>query len=361
MLLPIGLYILLKTNAVGLNSPQHGAPIDNLGLIGRLFTDPSIILFYLTKFIFPWKLASGYYWTYPTFSVRHVLLPLVVDIAVIGLFVYLGKRVKNKLSAAKHRAYLFFAVWAVVGMLPYLQIIPLDMTACETWFYLSMAGMLGMIGIIFLTIKIRVQPLLFLLVAVVIIGLLGVRTAIRGTDYRSQYILARDDLKVSTDDYSAMNDISEGLITDKNYKQAAVYAKESAVIFPTVSNYNNLGVSLEYSENFPGAVQAYNQALKYGSLSITYENLAEITLVYGTPNSDLQLFEKAIKAYPHDSKIWLYLAVDEDAAGSSANARAALSYAVKYGQIPQTLYNDIYSGQPFALSLPIYNKALEIR
>jgi Flp pilus assembly protein TadD len=158
-----------------------------------------------------------------------------------------------------------------------------------------------------------------------------------------------------------MNNISEGLIEQGNYAQAAVYARRSASIYPTVSNYNNLGVALEYSENYKEAVAAYNEALKYGNLSIIYENLAEITLLYGNPSYDSQLFQKALNTYPHDYKIWLYLAIMEDAAGANANAKVALAYSAKYGQIPEQLYDEILRGQSFSIKLPIAKTAFEIR
>jgi dolichyl-phosphate-mannose-protein mannosyltransferase len=361
IILPLVLYLVLKIHAVGLNSPQLDAPIDKVHLIGRLLTDPSIVLFYVTKFIFPWRLATDYYWTYPTFSVSHVLLPALIDLAVVGLFVYGGVRVHRKFSANVFHGYLFFGLWAVIGLLPYMQIIPLDLTACETWFYFSMVGVLGMIGLSLLTIKVRIQPIILIVVAIVLILALGMRTAIRGTDYRSQYILALADLSGSSQDFSAMNNVAEGLIEQANYPEAAVYAKRSVSIFPNVTSLNNLGVALEYEENYPGAVAAYNQALKYGNLSFIYENLAELTLVYGRASDDTRLYQVALTKYPHDSKIWLYLAILEDATGAQADAKVAVANAAKYGPIPQALFNDISDGKPFNLQLPIAKTTLQIK
>jgi len=359
LVVPVVLYIALKINAVGLNAKQNGAPIDNLHLVGRLMNDPAIILFYITKFIFPWKLATGYYWTYPTFSVRHVLVPLIIDLAVAGLFVYLGWRVRRKLPKAKYRAYLFFAALAVISVLPYLQVVPLDMTVCEDWFYPSMAGVLGMIGIASSMFKIKVRPVWLIMLAVLLIGGLGIRTAVRGTDYKSQYVLATRDLAVSKEDYSAMNDIAEGLTSQGNFKQAAAYAQRSANIYPAVSNYNNLGVALQQSGNYKGAEAAYNLALKYGSLSEVYENLGQIELAYGRPPSNFQFFQKAINAYPQDSKLWLYIAILDGAEGTNANAKVAIANAAKYGPIPQILYEDIMNNHPF--TLPILGKTLLVR
>ncbi len=55
MVLPIIFYLLLKIHAVGLfaGPNQNIAPIASLSLGGRLLTAPAIVLFYITKFIFP--------------------------------------------------------------------------------------------------------------------------------------------------------------------------------------------------------------------------------------------------------------------------------------------------------------------
>jgi hypothetical protein len=53
----------------------------------------------------------------------------------------------KRTSKAETRAYLFFGAWASLGILAHLQIIPLDMTAAETWLYFPMPGILGMLGL----------------------------------------------------------------------------------------------------------------------------------------------------------------------------------------------------------------------
>jgi hypothetical protein len=334
-----------------LSAKQNGAPLDNLHLYGRLLNDPSIFLFYITKLIFPWKLATGYYWIYSKFSVGHVLVPLIIDIAVIGLFVYLGLRVRGKLSKAAFRAYLLFAALAVISILPYMQIVPLDMTFCEDWFVPSVAGVLGMIGVAAATIKLRFDSRWLLIISALILVLLGVRTAVRGTNYQTQYKLAVHDLSASKEDYSAMNNVAEGLTTKKQFRQAAVYAKQSISIYPSATNYNNLGVALQNSGSYDQAKQAYTTALIYGSLSEIYENLGQIELVYGTPPTNVQFFQKAINTYPQDYKLWLYIAILEGASNNRPAAKIAIANAAKYGSIPDVLYKDIMHDQPFTLPL----------
>lgn len=358
--LPIILYFILKINAVGLVGAHHAAPINNLDLVGRLFTAPSIFLFYIAKFIFPSQLSLGYYWVNSVFDVTNVLVPLVVDLLIIGLFVYFGFRVKAKLSKEKFHNFLFFAAWTVMGLGLYMQIIPgLDFTACETWFYFAMAGLLGMIGIVLTTIRISFKSGWLIIPAVILITVLGVRSGIRGTDYKSQYNLAVHDLTVSNDNFAAMNNISQYLIDNSKYQEAASYAQRSIDIYPIVSNYINLGVALQQTGDYPGAIEAYNQALKYGNVSIIYENLALIHIVYSQPAATVQFFKEALREYPHDFKLWLYYAVFEGAIGSNDNAKNAITNAAMYGNVPKIIYDGIMKDQSF--TIPILGKTLLVQ
>jgi hypothetical protein len=359
MVIPIGLYLALRINAVGLFSHENVAPINNLGLVGRLYTAPSVMLFYLTKFIFPWKLATAYYWIYPTFSLRHVLIPLLIDVAVVGLCVYIGFLLRQRVSKARYYTYLFFASWAAVGLLLHLQIIALDTTVFEPWFYFSMAGVLGMIGVILGAFKIN--PKWLLIVSVILIGLFGVRTAIRGLQWENPTSLSYTDIAVSPDDFVAYSDLANSLNEQGHYHTAESYALSSIRIYPTYFNYYNLGTILTNLDNYPGAINAYNNALKYGKAATIYEDLAELALLYGNPQSDSQLFTNALSYAPHDSLILTYLAVIEDKYNDNTAAKVYIQQAASYRQVPPTLYNSIMNDRPYIIDLPNLGKEVQIQ
>jgi len=361
MVLPVVLYLILRNVAVGSAIIDHAAPINDLSVVGRLFTAPSVMLFYIAKFLYPQQLSLGYYWTYPEFSVEHVLIPLAVDLLAIGLFVYLGFRVHSKMSKDKFKYFLFFAAWTVMGLALYMQIIPgLDFTACETWFYFAMAGLLGMIGTALLTIKIRFRSEWLLMPVIVLIAILGVRSSLRGMDYKSQYKLATVDLSVSPDNYAAMCNISQYLIDGGKYDEAISYARRSVGVFPMLSNNINLGVALQYKGKYDEAMNVYHQALKYGNTSIIYENLSLIHLVTSTNYYETkQNFQTALNEYPHDYKIWLYYAIFEGASNVTSEAKTAISKAVTLGPIPQVIYDNIMQDKPF--TVPILGKNILVK
>jgi hypothetical protein len=359
MVIPICLYLALRINAVGLNAHESVAPIDNLNLLGRLFTAPSIVLLYITKFIFPWKLATAYYWVHPNFSVRHVLFPLVIDLAVVGGFVYMGALLHKRFSKAQYYTYLFLAIWAALGLLIYLQIIPLDMTVFETWFYFAMAGVLGMIGIILEAF--RISPKWILIIGIIVISILGFRTAARGLDWRNPTSLSYKDIAASPDDFVAYNDLAASLSNQGQYTLAKTYLLRSINIYPTYFSYYNLGVISSNLGDYPEAITAYNDALKYGNDAIIYENLGELSLLYGNPSSDGQLFTNALGRYPQDALLWKYLAILEDKYNSNAKAKIYITKAASYGPVPQALYNKIMNNQPFTLNLPNLGKNVQVQ
>ena len=281
MTLPVISYLALRNWAVGGTEYSKLAPIAGQDLGSRLLTAPSVISFFIFKFMFPWKLASAYYWTYPHFSFQHVLLPIIIDIASLALITYVAFAVHRRVPKAQFYTYIFFALWTVCGLLPYLQIIPLDMTVSETWFCFSMVGVLGIVGTVLLAFQAKIKPSWFLVGSVLIIGLLGARTAFRSTDWSSAYTLAKHDIAVSKENYNAYNDIAGELIIQGKYKEASQYAARSASIFPNYNNYANLGLALTDLGDYPKAVAAYNRGVSYGPFSLIYENAGRLALVYG--------------------------------------------------------------------------------
>jgi hypothetical protein len=359
MVLPIVLYLVLKANAVGIYGSGNNAPIDSLNLGERLLTMPSIMLFYITKFIFPWRLATSYSWVYKSFSFQHVVLPLAIDIIAVSCFVFMGILLSSKVSKAKYYTYLFFAIWAVIGIIPYLQIVPLDMTACETWFYFSMAGVLGMFGIIIESYRTRGNWLL--IIVAIIVVLIGVRTAIRGLDYNNPVSLAYKSVSVSPDDYNSYNEIAVSSYYQSNYSEAALYARSSVDIYPSFEGYETLGMSLTRLADYPAAVSAYNTGLKYFSQDTLYEDRGELTLVYGAYAPNKQFLTNSLNKYPYDSLLWEYLAILEDENNDNKDAKVAISNAAQYGPVAQSLYSYIIDDQPFSGAMPNIGITIKVR
>ncbi len=235
---PIILYVALRIHAIGVFTNPHNAPIDNISLVGRIMTAPSIMLMYLSKLIFPLRLGANYYWVYPKFSITHVLIPLIVDLVFVAIIVYFARRLYREKSRATFHIYSFFAIWFVLGMGLLMQVIPLDMTLSENWFYFASAGLLGMIGVLLSTYQAKINTKSIIIVSCIVLLLFGIRTAVRGVEWRNEWGLDRSDIAVSSDDYVAENDLAIYYFDQGNYPIATKYVTQSIDAYPFTFNYN---------------------------------------------------------------------------------------------------------------------------
>lgn len=257
--------------------------------------------------------------------------------------------------------YIFFAAWVVVGLAPYMQLIPLDMTACETWLFAALAGVLGMVGVVLAAFWPRQVPLgVGLVVMTVILIACGVRTSLRGLDYQSQYTLSSRDVAVSPDNYLANNSLAMALIERSELHKAQYYAERSIAAFPAVSNYTNLGVIQQKQGDFAGARVSYETGLGYMPLGVAYENLAVVYLTIEDPQSTLDYLHHALTIYPRSAKLLTYLAMQEASMGNYSEAKTALASAMQYGQVPAALYRAIVTGTPLDIPLSGSEKVLHL-
>lgn len=358
---PVILFLLLRIGAVGLRNISLSAPVDLLSFGQRMIMVPSIITFYILKFLFPYHLATSYYWTYKTFTIEGFLLPLFFVLMIIAGLIYAGKLIYKRKGNKVLAAYLFFSIWAALGLLPHMQIIALDMTACETWFILPIVGFLGMIALIIANLLPRIRPCWALLICVPLLIILGVRTGIRGLDYHSQVTLSLKDIAVTERNYLAMNNLAKYYIDHDQPKKAEWYAEKSVEYFPAVSNYINLGVIRMKQGDYVGSKKAYEKALSFYPLRVTYENIAIVNFAIGKSADNIAFLKKALAVFPTDSKLWNFLAIEEAAAGNNEEAKNAILSAYRTGPIPPALYDAIINKKPLDIPIAELNKTIHIK
>jgi hypothetical protein len=331
-ILPVMAWLLMKTDAIGLIAVNPAnAPIDSLNLLSRLLTTPSIVMFYITKFLFPWKLASEYYWVYPKFSFSHFVLPLTFDLCVILLLSYLAFIIYRKSGRGGLDTYLFFTAWMIAGMATLLQVIPLDMTANEDWFYFSTAGFVGMIGVILVTFQRTIRPSWFIFATLIIVGTFGVRTAIRGYDWKSQQTLAFKNISASSDDFIAEKNVAIYYFNNGDYIRAKYFAQQSVNDYPNALSYNTLGQALSALGDYSGASDAFTTGMKFEKYYPLYENQAALTAGYGDPIKNKQFLLQAANLFHKDASIWFYLAILEYRGSDTVDAEYSISQARDYG------------------------------
>jgi hypothetical protein len=354
-IVPLAAYGLLRYHAIGLTgfeTANHNAPIETATLGIRLLTAPSIVIFYLSKFIDPFHLGSGYFWIDRSFSTLGVGVPLLVDMCLMAILIYGGFYVKMRLNKAMYTTYYFFVVWLGLGILINLNIIPLDRTASLAWFYFGMVGLLGMLGVLYDAMRTRRRSSWAVyLTMLTVLMTLGVTSFLSGTTWNNQTSLDYHDIKYTSDNYNAYSSLA-GLFGDKgNFALAEMYARRAITIYPAFGDYNNLASSLYYQHKDTAAYRAYLQTIRYGTSESVYQNLGILTLAYGNPQSNLKLLSAALQKYPTDSSLLLCAAITEAELRNTHAAKIGINDAARYGQVSPYIYNSIMAEKEFKLQL----------
>ncbi len=308
-------YLILRLSGGNLYVQGHGLfPIMRVSLVTRLINIPAIIQYYLGMFVFPMNLAIAQQWVIKSPSFANFFLPLILEaLLFLAAAIYSIKK--------KDRIFFFFFLWFLVGLLPHLQIIPLNMTTAERWLYFPMIGLLGMTGALLSKIsgynldsrlrgndlksspRRRVSGLLIIL-GIVIIILFSVRSFIRVLDWRSGLTLFSHDT-ISNSSFDLQNNMGVELFRFGKYSDAKKYFETSTNMAPYWwVNWNNLGASFEREKNYKKAAEYYQKAIDNGQYYLAYENLARILVLHGNNQKKTEEFlRKALDLFPESENL----------------------------------------------------------
>ena len=332
-------YIWVRFKTVGIFVNPANSPIGHLDLVARILNMPLILFFYIKTFLLPFSLASSYRWAHKTVDFAHVFLPLFIDLVFLGTCVAGAIFLHQKKSLAAHlKAYIFFGLWLELGLLLHLQILPLDVTVADRWFYFPMVGILGMIGAVMTGVKVNFPKTRAQAVFVVLLILLAVRTFSRSFDYRDYFTLATHDLVISPEAYDLEDVIGLEYLQRGRLDAARTHMEKSIQIYPNFQNYNNLGLLLFREGKYREAQEAFRKSLHLGEMYTVYENLAVIGLVLEDHQNNILFIKQGVKKFPQSAKLWTILAIEQYTLNQYADAKSAISNAYLYDQGPSTQY-----------------------
>lgn len=304
-------YFLLRfsshaTNAFWIEPP----PMAGLPIMQRLLHIPLIFFYYIKTFFYPDILSFNQQWVIKNFNVKTFFLPFLVDIGILSLlFVALFKMFQKKIEAKT--TLLFFTIWFLLGLLPHLQILPLDATVATRWFYFSSVGAIGVLALGYSFIELlfkRYSKFLFIC-AVALLFILSIRTMTRNIQWKDALTLYSTDYAISQ---SALltNNLGNEYFEKGNIDTANIYFKKALLLNPNLwIALNNLGIVQEKKGNFDKAYFYYNSSLQKGARLPMYENIARI-LVFQKKDAEAISFTKnALIKYPQSATLWLTLSL----------------------------------------------------
>lgn len=312
----IGLYLFMRIVVAHIGYAKDLLiPIANLNLFERLLNLPTITFFYIKTFLFPKDLITYQLWTVKEANFSQFFLPLLAVVLFFGLLIYFLILLKDR-EPFVFKLYLFFFLWFVIGLGLHSQILPLEMTVEDRWFYFPLVGILGMSGIIanFLIHQYlqnssgrnMKRPVLMILLGVLLIGF-SLRTFIRTFDFKDNLTLYSHDSNYSPKSFLLENGLGTELLKIDQIEKAKDHLETSVAIMSYPTNLDNLGVYYVKKNNFQKAGEYFAQALAmyqkipdtqgYYNAFLNYSTLLLQTKQY---DKSANMARKGLEFFPND-------------------------------------------------------------
>jgi protein O-mannosyl-transferase len=309
-------------------------PISKLSFSERLINIPAIIFYYLRTYIFPFDLATNQYWVITNMTFTSFYFPLFILFLFFTLIIFFGINIYHDKKIFS--VYILFISWFIWGIIPYLQIFPIDMTVADRWFYFPLCGLLGILGILLQNIFFRYKKLEkpLTVVIVIIAILLSIRTIMRNTDWQTPLKLYTHDAKI-TNSYNLEAHLGNELSTSGRLDEALDHYKKSVALLESESIFGRIGYIYERKGNIKFAKEYYSKAMNaesaippYKHTESTYVHFARFFL-YSEKNPSFaqKYINQGLREYPNSTTLWVILALDEYKMGHQSEALNAINKA----------------------------------
>ena len=240
-------------------------------------------------------------------------IPLGVSVLFLGIILAFGYVLfKNK--SKNFKAYLFFLIWFLLGLMFHAQIFPLDMTVAERWFYFPFAGLLGIAGLMWSNFYQKrgwqvIVPFVFVVLFVLIILLLSVRTFLRNFDWKDNMTLFSKDSKASQSANLEFN-LAVSLLDAKKKDEAKIHLGQA------ISLTSNKSMKAYYKGTLYGIEGDYEQArtsmleaIKIDKSPLAYAAVSNMIYLNGTYEEAMEFVQSGLKEAPENGQLWLNFAL----------------------------------------------------
>ena len=266
---------------------------------------------------------------------------------LLGFIVFLKKRASITL-------FLFFAVWFIVGLSLHLQLIPLDFTVSDRWFYFPIIGLLGMFCTVANVIYVHNKRTLWIyaIIIILITFVFGIRDGIRNANWKNDVSLYKHDIQYLSNDYIIQLAYALELSNNGNQKEALAHILDSIRLHPVSQNWAILGFIYARSNKIKEAENSLTTALSYDNMDyFANETLAKIMVINNNPESTVYFLKKFLTKYPNDAMAWLYLSIENYKLGRKDDALLYVrkSYEIYPSQESAYVYEKIKNNQPVNL------------
>ena len=299
----------------------------------RLLSVPKIIWYYLSTFFLPMHLATGQAWIIKQTTFSDFWSSLSFDMLFFLILGVIGFTIFNY-HQKLFSIFLFFTIWFLFGVLFHIQLIPLDLTVADRWFYFPIIGLLGIIGvvgqIVLLKLSITKQKII-MIHFICALFILGVLTILRNSQWQNPFTLYSHDITYAKDNPTFLSYYG-GLLMDRGeYDKAKPYLDRSLQLDPFLgSNSINFGAWEEHANDLKKAQDIYqhmimNKTTPSSFKQLAYENLTRVVLFKIKDIQQAQhIVQKGLYDYPHDQLLAAYYAIILYKGGKKQDAESLL-------------------------------------
>lgn len=227
----------------------------------RLMSIPSILEHYFLTLFYIKDISLGYHWVTTQFTWELFYRPLSIMTLLLILLVYF----KNKLDP-------FLSIWICIGLVIHSQIIPLDFTVANRWFYFTFTG------IILAITRIEFIENIYFKYSLSLFLFFNIYNAYHeGFYWKSEYSLYEKYLERNSHSFDLQHNLGFIYLTKNDYKTACEYIQKSYTLNPNwwVSQ-NNLGVCYHKKADFPQAEKFYLMAINSAKYKNSFFNLMHL-------------------------------------------------------------------------------------
>jgi len=293
----IATYFVLRLIVARIYLPKgFMVPIMSLSFWERIAHIPKIIFFYLQTFLFPKNLIMFQTWTIKSINFPNFYFPLIVELILLSLLIILGIKLYRK-DGNLFKSLIFFSLFFFLGLGLHLQIIPLDQTVSDRWFYFPMVGLLGMMGVLAKYLNLdeghKFRTLVFVMIGVITI--LSVRVVARNTNWKNESTLYTHDIKYNTDSFQLEKGLAVLASQKGDFAEAEKHYIRSTELFPSSNTFSGIAIYYLKNKKYEKAANNFTVALDHDPNS-AYNWLLMAVSKYGYGDRDGAILA-AEKAY----------------------------------------------------------------
>jgi tetratricopeptide (TPR) repeat protein len=320
IIFPFLIYFLLRIPVASkaLQSP-HFSPISEASLYERLLTIPKLLLHYLTLYFYPHILSISQHFVVKNLSILDFYLPLFIVLLTFGALIYLY--IKGNLESINKNILLVAIVWCFFSFGLISNIVPLDMTVAERWFYFPIIGMIIIcyIALNALNEKYYRYAVIFLIAYCLLMIPFSIA---RNLNWKDGLTLYTHDIKINPNSFDLNNNVGVELVRAGKQNEGKIHFEKSIELQPKWHfAYNNLGAVYEGEGNFEKAEELYKKTLEMSDYHLALINLCALHTI---KMKDYQKGEDsctdAASKLPGNIAPWLHLTINKYQNGKQEEA-----------------------------------------